>query len=213
MKSPEPRATEKEMRRWLGFAIKHSSNVEYFANILGVGKEDSERPHDLVGPGNKLEYEVANGLALQLREPLGPWMQYVMRSRQVHRQQYHHRFGNGPDPNDRTKMHPTSTEDSMRMIAIDAICALRENRKYLGGSHTYTQITPELFQDQPHKIPWILEMKSQMEKLPQPRISEITDLFYVPNIGIPDSTYEAILARRDEAVDVLRKEHGYLLRP
>jgi hypothetical protein len=208
-----PRATEEEMRTWLLLALKHSTHWEYFANLLNIGAGDPERPHDLVGPGNKLEYEVANGLALQLREPLGPWMQYVMRSRQIHRQQYHHQYGNGPDPNDPRKPHPKSTEDSMSVIALDAICSLRENRKYLGGMHTYEQITPEFFKNEPHKLPRIIEVKSLMEKQPQPRLQDITDLFTIPNIGLPERTYEAIIKRRDEAVKVLRAEHGYILKP
>ena len=60
--------TDKEIQAWLKSALEHVLSIEYYLHQLKVGKEDPQRPHDIVGPGNKLEWPVLRGFAIQYRD-------------------------------------------------------------------------------------------------------------------------------------------------
>ena len=40
--------TTEELRAWLVSTLKHSIQVEYYFDRLGVGKNDPERPHEFL---------------------------------------------------------------------------------------------------------------------------------------------------------------------
>ena len=65
---PSPKPSTESLNVFLLFTTRHACNVEYFLNKLELGSKDPERPHDLVGPGNKFEYSVLMGLALVYEE-------------------------------------------------------------------------------------------------------------------------------------------------
>lgn len=47
--------TEEEVNTWLVATLRHACHVENFLGELQLGDNDPERPHDLVGSGNKYE--------------------------------------------------------------------------------------------------------------------------------------------------------------
>ena len=116
--------TEAEVRKWLISSLTHSMHVEYFLLNLGLGERDPERPHDLVGPGNKYEWDVIKGFALQYRLPKIDFKTHIMPSLAIHRQQYHHRMWNDPSPEDRAKPIQGATEGDMLVgaVALPARC-------------------------------------------------------------------------------------------
>lgn len=202
--------TEEEVERWLVSTLQHSCNVEYFLDKLNLGKEDPEKPHDLVGPGNKYEWNVVKGLALQFRKP--DFQTYILPALELHRQQYHHRKWNNPDPDDKNKPIPGASEEDMLVGAVDAVCSLLENRSYQGGVHDYGGIVETAKNNPPHKTPYMLKIIDEMRILQQPTIEKITSLNVFPNIGLKEDVYDAILKRVHETVEMLRREQGYSLR-
>jgi hypothetical protein len=205
--------TENEVQTWLVSTLKHVCHIEYFLDKLNLGSKDSERPHDLVGPGNKYDWNVIKGFALAYRNPKPDFNKYILPSLEEHRKQYHHRMWNNPNPTNITKPIPEATREDMLVGAVDAICSLLENRQYQGGKHSFDDLTKQvenLFL--PHKIPFIKELLPQMRSLKQPDLEQITSLHEFPNIGLNESVYDAIANRTNEVVETLRKEQKYLLK-
>ena len=58
---PDP--TETEVGDWLFFTGFHSTRMEICMDAMGIGARDSQRPHDIVGEGNKFEFEVIQGFS------------------------------------------------------------------------------------------------------------------------------------------------------
>jgi len=191
--------TINELKKWILSTVKHSSQVEYFLNQLNVGSEDPERPHDLVGPGNKLEWEVMSNFALQYLNE-GRYKPNIIEARELHRQQFHHRMWNEYNPN--------ATIDSMEVGAIDAICSLLENRRYQGGQHTYDEILKIIESNSIHKVPWFKLVIPKMKTLVQPDLTIITDLNNIPNIGMNEQLYEILKERVQDTLAML-KSKGY----
>ena len=109
----------------------HSATVEFYLNRLSICVPDGQHPHDLAGPGNKLEWGVLQGLALQEKDT--PEKQKIFEnSLRIHRQEQKHHF------------YWDSVKginiDERRYGAIDAVVSLREPRVYQGGIHTWEQI-------------------------------------------------------------------------
>jgi len=203
--------TEDEIKAWLLSTLQHACNIEYFFEKLGIGNNDPERPHDLIGVGNKYEWNTIKGFALQYRIPKVDFKTYILPALELHRQQYHHRKWNNPDPNDKTKPIHGASEEDMLVGAADAVCALLENRIYQGGTHDYEGVIEIAKNNPPHKMPWLLKVIPEMRRLKQPSLGQITALNGFPNIGLKEIVYEAIAKRTYEAVEMLRNEHGYLL--
>src|SRR3989338_1049046 len=111
--------TEQEITIWMIATLQHVLHIEFFFNELKIGQKDPERPHDLVGQGNKFEWEVMRGFALQYRNPMPEFKKDLEHSLLLHRQQYHHRKWNGPDPDNFTKPAPGVTQDDMLVGAVD----------------------------------------------------------------------------------------------
>lgn len=200
--------TESEIRKWLLSTLQHVCHVEYFLGKLRIGHDDPERPHDLIGPGNKYEWEVIKGLALQYREPGPDFETYILPSLEIHRQQYHHRKWNNPAQNDETKPVPDASEDNLLLGAIDTICSLLENRTYQ-NSYNYKDISRLKPKFCRHKVPWILEARSKMVCIRQPNFEEIVSLRSFQNIGLEKKMYNLIKERVDETIDDLKRRYGF----
>ncbi|MBN2454381.1 hypothetical protein JXB11_02440 [Candidatus Woesearchaeota archaeon] len=199
----EPMPTEGEIQRWMLDTLKHSFRVEYFMKRLFVGNNHAERPHDIAGKGNKYEWDVIKGLALQYRndESLTP---YINASMEIHRQQRHHRLCNEPDPNDDLMTQPEANEDDMFESTVDSICSLLEDRTYQGGAHSYDEIKVEDFP--PHKQPYVKIFLPRMRSLKQPDLEAITSLESFPNAGMAKEFYQTAVRNTNEALSRLRAE-------
>ncbi|MBN2142289.1 hypothetical protein JW711_03075 [Candidatus Woesearchaeota archaeon] len=211
--------THKELQHWLVHTVQHSCHFEKFRYAFYTQYKfdmyDSETPHDLVKPGNKLEWDVMRGLALQYRKPFVSQADYhtinedyVFPARELHRQQRHHEMWNGNKPN------PKATHEDMLIGAIDAICSQRETRDYQGGFHTYDQVWALADKNPPHKSFWMHLAIDDMETLDkrdevEDQISQITNLHRIPNIGLPSKVYDAICQRVNETLTMLETEHDY----
>jgi len=185
--------------------LRHSTNFHYYATHYGIGLKDPERPHDLVGSGNKYEWEVIRGLALMFREGSSesPLQELIYASRERHRKQYHHVKGNGDRPN------PNATEEDMKVWALDTACAILENRPYDIPVHDYEEVSRRFNTFPEHKRKWAGRIIPKIRALPQPKLELITNLNDFPKIdGISDDIYDAIVERTRSAVKMLR-ERGY----
>ncbi len=201
--------TDEEIRKWMLCSLKHSAHVEYYLRHLDVGYEDPERPHDLVGPGNKFQTTVMHGFALQFRTvpPLPDFDTYTLPALKLHRQQYHHRMWNEPDSSDRRKHNRNATPDALKLGAIDAICSLREPRSYQGGTHTFEQIAGIIAEKEDiHKWPSLDLMLPRMAALPEPRLDLITSLHDFPNIGVHPNIYLKMQERVAETLQLFRSD-------
>ncbi|MCR4284551.1 MAG: hypothetical protein NUV97_00720 [archaeon] len=204
--------TKDEIRRWLVSTLQHSCHVEYFLGKLGLGNKDPERPHDLVGLWNKYDWEIVKGLALQYRKPRPDFETYILPALKLHRQQYHHRMWNEPDPNDKTRPVQEASEEDMLLGAVDAVCSLLECRDYQGGAHNYKEIEEIARKNPPHQTSWMLEVLPEMELLRQPNLEQITSLGDFPNIGIRRDLHDHFVIRTREAVETLKEKQGILIR-
>jgi len=161
--------TKYECLRYVLETALHSCRYHYYLERLGlppVGPK-SELPHDIAGIGNKFEWEVMRGLALNGTS--SDILRAVAPSREFHRQQYHHRIWNGEE------MHPEATLLDLQTGAVDIISALLEPRQIYGGPHTFEQIMQlESVKNNPaHKLKAIGEMVAKMQKVPPPRLEGI----------------------------------------
>lgn len=196
--------TDEEINTWMLKTLGHSLHVEYFLEQLNYGRLDPQRPHDIVGPGNKYEWDVIKGLALQFRTPKVDFNKYMAPSREFHRKgQYHHLKWNGDKPN------PNASPDDMLVGAVDSVCALLEDREYSGGPYRYIEAQRILDKNPAHKVHYINIVIPQMKNLIQPDLESITDLSDIPNIGVSKNMHEKIVQRTAEAVEMLEHEHGF----
>lgn len=189
----------------------HSCNYEYFMQHLDWLNDDPQRPHDLVGDGNKYEWDVIKGLALINRNPKPNFGTYIFPAIELHRQQYHHQKWNNPDPNDETKPIASASEEDMLSGAVDAVCSLLENRGYQGGIHGYDAIIDVAKKNPPHKIPWLLKVIAEMRAIKQPNFGQTITLNGFMNIGIRKSIFDAIITRTHEVIETLNREQGFSL--
>lgn len=189
--------TADEVNAWLLSTIRHVYHLEYYLHQLQIVPADPERPHDIVGPGNKFEWSVIRGFALQHR-PNVDFSHQVFPALIIHRQQYHHRMWNEPNPHDSRERNPAATENDMYLGAIDALCSLREPRYYQGGIHTFAEVGEIIKKNPPHKIPWLITMWKTFKEMPEPDLSCVT-LDDLPNIGIHQHMHRKIQGRLMEA--------------
>jgi|TARA_B100002003_G_C13939855_1_gene456146 hypothetical protein len=211
--------TNEEINKWLLSTLRHSCHVEYFLNKLDLGHSDPERPHDLVGPGNKFEWDVIKGMALLYRDPNPDFKTYILPSINLHRQQYHHIKWNDPNPNDEAKPIPGATKTDMLVGAIDAACSLLETRVYSGGNdqneqhgqeHSWKETEDTLYnKNPPHKVPWTKLIIPKMKDLKQPDLDSIWSLDSFRNIGLSIHTYADIVRITRTTLNTLKIEHNY----
>ncbi len=201
----ELKPTEQEINTWLLQVTQHACQVEYFLHQLGLGRSDPERPHDLVGSGNKFEWPVIQGFAVQYRADKASAQPYVAQSLALHRQQYHHQMWNGET------LNPKASEEDLRVGAVDAICSLLENRSYQGGSHPYEEIGNIALKNPPHKKMWMSIMLPDMKQINRLSIQSIERIVDFPNIGLPSEVYQTIQQRTKDVLEMLKIEQRYNL--
>lgn len=196
--------TPNEIRAWLLGTIKHVQHIEYYLEQLQIGKEDPQRPHDIMGEGNKFEWEVIKGFAIQYRDRTQEFFnKHITPSLERHRCQHHHQKWNNPNQ--------TASDEDMKVGAVDAICSLLEpDREYQGGKHSSEKIKEKIAKNPQHKQKWMESIHKEMQRIKKPTLEIITDLQTFPNLGLNKSTYETIKDRTIETLKMLR-EHGYSL--
>ena len=196
------KATTDEVRNWLIGTVRHVQHIEYYLELLELGKEDPQRPHDIIGVGNKFESGVIRGFAVQYRDrSQAHFDRYVLPSLERHRCQYHHQKWNNPNPN--------ATDNDMKVGAVDAVCSLLESdRAYQGGKHTPVQINQIIEKNPKHKRSWLREIHSEIQRIEQPNLQLITSLYNFPNIGINRDSYDTLRGRVNDTLKML-EEHGY----
>jgi len=203
--------TEDQLRDYILHVIQHCCNVEYFLDHLDINPPDTQRPHDIVGQGNKLEWKVMSGLSSDIMPGQPGYNLIVVPARDLHRLgQHHHKMFNNPDPNDKSKPNPLATIEDMIEGAIDAVCSRLESREYQGGIFTYDQMIDGTVEIPEHKKPFIHQVVPLMREIEQPNLELITDIHSFPNIGLPDNVYQAIV-REVQGTLVSLGERGYFL--
>ena len=65
--NPNLRPSPQEVKNWMLSTLKHSCQVEYYLAKLNLDSKDPQRPHDIVGEGNKYSWPVIKGMAIQYR--------------------------------------------------------------------------------------------------------------------------------------------------
>jgi len=200
--------TPEEIQLWIGYVMQHTIHVEAYLHRLQVGKSDIQRPHDVVGYGNKLEWPAIRGFALQYRRAPGMFDRYVKPALDYHRQQYHHLCWN--------KFNPSSSTDAMRLGAVDAVCSLLEGRLYQGGCHTYQEIQLIAEGNPIHRVAWMQMMAKEMERMHAPRVAvytlnplEIHSSAIAAGVGI--ETADVISERLQQVINTLKHDHGIVL--
>ncbi|MBI1968720.1 hypothetical protein HYS49_02315 [Candidatus Woesearchaeota archaeon] len=199
----QPPTTE-ELRAWLLSTLRHVCLVEYFFQELHAGHKDPQRPHDIVGKGNKFSWDVAAGLAVQYRSTDPEFhRQYVQPAINFHREhQHHHQMWN--------QRNPKATPDDLLVGAIDTISSLLDDRPYQGGAHSLVQIPGIIGREEDLvKRAWLWNAYEEIHELRLPAIEEITSLTQFPNIGLPNVMYERIRQRTAEACSQFCEMQGY----
>ena len=196
--------TTEEVKEWLLSTLRHCCQVEFYLHRLNLGNDDPQRPHDIIGPGNKYLWPVLKGFAVQYRSDDPEFFhQYVLPVIEIHRQsQYHHQKWNWPNPN--------ANDDDMKVGAIDSLCSLLDDRRYQGGSHSFEDMIRVIKGNEPHQVKWFWMVYSQMKRTASPAFETILSLDDIPNTGLPDEMYCHIVSRTRETVEMLREDHGYI---
>lgn len=192
--------SKEDLLKFILLTIQHSSHVEYYISKLNVSNpNDRDRPHDIVGSKNKLEWKIMKGLALEYTMPKidtpkdSEHIKHLIEhAYKLHRQQYHHQMWNGAE----TK----AKIPDMQMGAIDAICSQLEDRSYQGGRHSWEQLLEIIEQNPPHKKTMLHEMLARMKEVEAPKLDLIASLDIFPNIGIPYIMYEEMKHRVHNAL-------------
>ena len=193
---------ETEILKWVLHTATHAYHIEYFLQKLQIGSEDPDRPHDIVHQGSKFDWEAVRGFALQFRTDGKEWyLPQIMAAREYHRQQYHHQQWN--------QHYPNATPDALELGAVDAVCSLLEPREYQGGSHTYEQIGEIADKNPIHKVAWMKYAISEMKRIKQPNLTEITSFSKIPKEGITPQTHDIILGRVHQTLHQLETDHDY----
>ncbi len=202
--NPAWKPTTEEVRDWLIVSVRHSCQVEYYWNKLGVGQNDPQRPHDIAGAGSKYTWPVIRGLAMQYRTTDPDFFEKILLpSIQYHRQQqYHHQKWNptiaNPDPED------------MKAGAIDALCSRLDGRLYQASADTIEDVMKCIkTEEDPKKRKWMLTMYEKMKSIRAPQLGRIKNLIKIPNIGLPKKTHDEITGLTLETVMRLSEEQGY----
>jgi hypothetical protein len=209
---PFIRPVEEGIIDWHQETLLHCVDYHYFigpvSTNLGVAVYDPEWPHDLNGESNKYDWPVSSGLALAYDGVrANKFVRHLMyQSRELHRQQRHHRMGNTSNLEATEGDRLSSVVDTVRSMRADSAL----NRRNNGGPYSYDQILRVLEKEAPHKLRWYRAVAGEMERLPTPELGEIS-LSHIPNIGIPHDIHAQIVSRTRDTIRMLREDHGYVL--
>ena len=196
--------TEIEILQLYLHVATHSFNIHYNLDQMGIEiREDPDTPHDMANKGKKMEWRVSRGLALENRENGSElYPDLIKASVRYHRQQYHHRMWKNQSPD--------VPIESRKLSAADAVCSMLEPRKYQGGVHTWEQIEEKMAtKSAPHQLSWMRYAFTEMRKIKQPNLAEITSFSRIPREGISPEMREAIEERVHQALHQLEQDHGY----
>jgi len=197
-----------EVKRWMKEVVKHSNHVEYYLEKLGLGEKDLERPHDLFGKYNKLDWEVLRGLALTYRKNID-FERYILPSIELHRKQYHHRMWNN--------LNSKATHKDLFVGVVDTICSMLEKRVYSGEDEkhgrkkSWSVIEDVLYNKSPkYKSNAAKIIFPELKNIERPKLSNIKNIYEFPNIGIENNIYNIMKIRINSATLDLEKR-GYIL--
>jgi hypothetical protein len=208
--NPAEFPTPAEIRQWISETVRHAWHIEYYLQELQVGVADIQRPHDIVGIGNKFEWPCIRGFAMQYRgyklankaDRDAHFEKYTLPALKFHRQQDHHKSWN--------QYYPNASVDAMQLGAVDACCSLIEPRDYQGGCHTFDEVEAVAMKNPIHKVAWMLLMSREMERIAKPHIEKIT-LLKLPGKGISPESRDIITGRVEETIKMLKQDHGIQL--
>ncbi len=218
--------TQHEIERKLVEDMCHSYRVEYYLYKLlcfpqfsaFAGFPDDQRPHDIAGLNNKLEWDVLYGLALERRAVKHELTQaekealksLVWASVNFHRGQNHHLIFNGR--RDRVPLARRDYEDFVG--GVDMLVALNEGRWYVGTRDFEASMQLVLDEGNPHKIAAVQSVIKPMAQLPQPlaqySIRGVPDVACLRpgDVEFPWETYEGMYAALKGCVQKL-SDRGY----
>jgi len=206
--------SERELKLQLLETKRHAYNVEYCIHKLNFepNLKDPDRPHDLNGQGNKLEWEVLSGLSMRYHEDFEANKDefnkiFILPSVYYHRnQQYHHIVFRSPEE-DISDDYITSGNIDWVIGAIDVICAQYEGRACYGGHHSFEEIVEKLKKKPFFKTFICLEMLCDIQQIGIPELG-IDSIIDIPKIDIPAEVSEIIEKRFSETLNYLT-EMGY----
>jgi len=193
---------EREIHAHILSTSLHSYRVEYLSTRLKVDDhDDPDRPHDMIGPGNKLEWRCLEGLSLAYRDR-NKYVKQIIKAVNFHRQQYHHQMWN--------KDCPHMTDSSLKLGAIDTVCSkLESEREYQKTVKTISELRELEFHGSKNQLDMISWVIGEMEKIEIPYLRDVTTFTQIPKTGIPAQTHDTIMERIQETIRELRKDHGY----
>ncbi|MBT5022518.1 hypothetical protein HOK51_00435 [Candidatus Woesearchaeota archaeon] len=204
------RPLEGEITEWLLETVVHCVHVEYYAAIFNIGLDDPQRPHDIVGFGNKFEWDIIKQLSLQYRNSEKEFFKkQVFPGIELHRNQYHHKnwnYNNGDLPYSKD----IATSEDLLFGALDSICSLREERRmYQGGFHHDNEIFDIIGDNPSTSRTYMREIFFKVLGAKPPSTHLIDSVFWFPNVGLPSDVHKKIVERVDETITMLREEQHY----
>jgi|GEM_PF-5870406 len=216
----ELKPTEEEIIEYLVNMLKHSSSVEYYKDKIGIKTSDTQSPHDLAGDGNKLNWPILRGLAIENRSNDPEFFNEIVRPAiEYHRQmQHHHKKWDWPNAG--------ANENDLKAGAVNSICKIIEDCNYTLDPQTFEDSMEFVKRISPHQYVWMWRMYHEIERISPPEVKSIilmdrddedgiedkitlTDsAIYIPNIGIHKEIHKRMIAFTKDAIEMLRK-FGY----
>jgi len=195
-------ADSEELEKYLVAVLKHSMEVHYYLEKLNLHSFNGL--HDLEGPNNKFEINVALKLALGFRKGNSEteFKQEIESGIKLHRKQKHHQILKKPN---------LETNDYSESL-IDIICAVKEQRSYhkkRAWDEIMEQIESEL--PNPELKDLAKDLIEKMREIREPEVDKLTNLREFPNIGLEENLYKKFRVRCAEALEAFYKELGLLL--
>lgn len=212
--------TTEEISKYILNKLNHSLVVEYFINFLKMGDYDRQRPHDLVGPGNKFVWAVMKRLSLQDRvdyskddyvnDPI--FKNYILKGIIFHRRyQGHHEgcgWNNGVYGNGLNSCDIEGKDLSVYGVSgIDAIVSnMGEDRPWQSGEDIVKIINDTRKKGQPNKADvmeqlWFLMARHVgIAKSKELRsLSELSENVF----NLPLDIYDSIVQRTNYVLEML----------
>jgi hypothetical protein len=185
---------------------KHCLRMESYGHLMGFLKDDPQRPHDFVGSGNKLEWGVIWGMALQYCNinQQEVYRDYVAPSIGIHRRgQIHHQKWN--------YLRCSPTEADMLGGATDTLLAMFGGRHYiLRNGDTFNSlesIIPHI--NEPYQVEWVEKAYAMMSELDQFDIEKISKGEDIPDLILPNGLVNEVDFLINSCIERLRENHGY----
>lgn len=179
------------VERWLRGTTEHCMRVEFFLNELSIHGTDLERPHDIVGEGNKFEKDIVLGMATQYREKRNILLTEAI---ERHRKQFHHRVWG----------IEKATQDDKIIAVIDAICASLESQIYrpYQEEHGWYEILSRIKYQKSGEVKRLFtEITREMIKIGEPEVK----IPHLNNLVNPNLDHEVFNKIRERLNETLRE--------